>query len=495
MKDLRERAIRGGVARILAQAINFIVRFGALVVLARLLDPKDFGLVGMVTAFTGVLLLFRDFGLSSAAIQRRDVTEAQASALFWINLLVGVALAAITVMAAPVLVAFYSEPKLMAVTVASAPAFVLNAASIQHSVALQRDLRFGALAVVHTVALVMANGLAIACAALGFGYWSLVIMMIASPLVTTIGTWIASGWMPGRPQRTEGIGQLARFGGTVTLNGLVYYTSSNFDKVLLGRVWGGEALGLYGRAYQFISIPFDNLNTAAGEVAFSALSRLQHEPARLRSYFLKGYSLLLTLTVPITLACGVFATDVVAVVLGPKWASAAPIFRALAPAMLGFAICNPLGWLLVSLGLVKRSLTMAFVIGGLMIAAFVVGLPYGPTGVGAAYSAIMMLWAVPAVAWAVAGTPVSRRDVFLVISRPVFASVVAAAFALAVVVPYGEAWSPLSRLLVEGVIYGCVSAATLLFVFGQKSLLVDLVRPARNVAASEARLVDQGSAS
>ena len=85
------------------------------------------------------------------------------------------------------------------------------------------------------------------------------------------------------------------FGGALTLNGLVAYVAYNAEKVLIGRFWGAEAIGIYGRAYQLVNIPTDNLNTAVGEVAFSALSRLQDDPVRLRSYFLKGFSLVLGL--------------------------------------------------------------------------------------------------------------------------------------------------------------------------------------------------------
>src|SRR5450755_4769580 len=89
MNDLREKTIRGGSARVAAQAASFLLRVGSMMVLARLLSPRDFGLVGMVTAFTGVLGLFRDFGLSAASVQRADVSEEQISTLFWINVLVG----------------------------------------------------------------------------------------------------------------------------------------------------------------------------------------------------------------------------------------------------------------------------------------------------------------------------------------------------------------------------------------------------------------------
>ena len=120
MKDLKAKTIRGGFARVCAQAANFVLRVVSLMILARLLDPKDFGLVGMVTAFTGVLGLFRDFGLSSAAVQRPTVTDKQVSTLFWINILMGVLLGLLTVAMAPIIAAFYHEPRLFGVTVALA---------------------------------------------------------------------------------------------------------------------------------------------------------------------------------------------------------------------------------------------------------------------------------------------------------------------------------------------------------------------------------------
>ena len=149
---------------------------------------------------------------------------------------------------------------------------------------------------------------------------------------------------------------MMRFGGTITLNGLVVYIAYNLEKVLLGRFWGAEAVGIYGRAYQLVNIPTDNLNSAVGGVAFAALSRLQEEPQRLKSYFLKGYSLVLALTLPTTIVCALFANDLIFVLLGPKWKEAIPIFRLLAPTILAFAMINPFGWLLFAMGKVARSL-------------------------------------------------------------------------------------------------------------------------------------------
>src|SRR5215468_3355596 len=149
MKDLKEKTIRGGAARLLSQAANFAFRIGSLMVMARLLAPEDFGLVGMVTAFTGVLNLFRDFGLSTATVQRENVTEEQLSTLFWINVLVGVILAALAVIFAPLVVRIYHEPRLFWITVILASGFLFNAVGVQHSALLQRHLRFTALAIVN----------------------------------------------------------------------------------------------------------------------------------------------------------------------------------------------------------------------------------------------------------------------------------------------------------------------------------------------------------
>ena len=184
--------------------------------------------------------------------------------------------------------------------------------------------------------------------------------------------------------------------------------TNNADSgVLLGRFWGVDEVGIYGRAYQLINIPTDNLNSAVGEVAFSALSRVQDDPTRLRSYFLKGYSLVLALTLPITTTCALFAEDVTFVLLGPKWKDAATIFRLLSPTILVFAIANPLSWVLSAMGLVGRNLKIALLIAPTMIAGYALGLPYGPQGVAFGYSAVLTLWLVPLCAWCVHGDAIS----------------------------------------------------------------------------------------
>src|SRR5260221_1473596 len=181
MNDLKERTIRGGFARVCSQAANFLLRIGSLMVLARLLEPKDFGIVGMVTALIGVLNLFRDFGLSTATVQRKTVTDEQISTLFWINMLVGTVLAVISVAVAPFVAAFYHEHRLIRMTLALAAGFLFNAAGVQHSALLQRQCRFTALAIIDCSSIFVARAGAISMALAGYGYWAPVPMAILPP--------------------------------------------------------------------------------------------------------------------------------------------------------------------------------------------------------------------------------------------------------------------------------------------------------------------------
>ena len=486
--DLKGKTIRGGLARLCAQGINFLLRGGSFVVLSRLLSPRDFGLVGMVTAVIGVLTLFRDFGLSSAAVQHTTVTEEQISTLFWINILLGGVLGLIAAAMAPAIAAFYHEPQLFGVTTVLATGFLFNSAGVQHAVLLQRQMRFIALSVISIVSSIVGIGIAIGGAKAGYGYWALVAMTLTSSLIATIGFWLTTGWVPGMPHRRAGIRSMMHFGGIFTLNGLVAYVAFNADKIMIGRFWGADLIGIYGRGYQLVNLATENLNSAIGEVAFSALSQLKHDPIRLKSYFLKAFPVVLGMTLPITIACALFAHDVVFVLLGPKWKDTAAIVRLLAPTIAIFAIINPLGWLLYSIGLVERSLKIALVFAPIMITGCLIGLPHGPKGVAFAYSAVMMLWVVPHIVWCVHGTPISFRDILLAVSRPLAAGILAGGIAFGVHLICGQFVSPVPRLVLECSVLLVTFYGALLFTLGQWSLYLGLLRGLRgssSVAGSE----------
>jgi PST family polysaccharide transporter len=165
-------------------------------VLARLVLPVDFGLVGMVTALTGFLGLFRDCGLSMAAVQRATITDAQISTLFWLNLGLGATLAGIAALGGPLLSAFYGEPRLLWITVALGTSFLFNGAGAQHRAGLQRSMRFFALAAIDIISLIASCAAGICMALAGQGYWALVVMTVGQPAVNMLAAWLATRWVP-----------------------------------------------------------------------------------------------------------------------------------------------------------------------------------------------------------------------------------------------------------------------------------------------------------
>jgi PST family polysaccharide transporter len=476
MEDLKGKAVRGGFVKIWAQAALFVLRTGSLMILARLLDPKDFGLVAMVTVLTGVLDLFKDVGLSTATIQRATITDQQVSTMFWVNVGVGGILSLLSLIMAPVIVSFYHEPRLLWITVALSSAFLINGAGVQHGARLVRQMRFTTLAVIDISCCFAGAAVGIGMAMMGLGYWSLVGMTVIPTVIGTTCYWLAAAWIPGPPRRGGEVRAMLRFGGTVTLNSLVVYIAYNAEKVLLGRFWGTETLGIYGRAYQLVNLPTRNLNSAIGGVAISALSRLQDDPLRFKSYFLKGYSLVLTMTLPITIACALFADDLILVVLGTKWGGTAALLRLLSPTILAFALIDPFGWLLIATGRVVRSLKIALVIAPLVIGAYLVGLPRGPRGVALGYSVMMTFLITPVIAWAKHGTSITTGDIWRAVRSPLISAIVAAVFSLGVQLSITHNHIPLLRLTLESSAMISSFIVTLLYVMGQKAFYLELIR-------------------
>jgi O-antigen/teichoic acid export membrane protein len=488
--DLKRRTAQGAIGSSVCQAASLGLRMVSMVVLARLLAPEDFGLVGMVTALTGFMALFKEAGLSDATVQGASVTQDQLSMLFWINVAMGCGLGLLCVASAPAVATFYGEPRLVWIMLAAGTSFVFAGLATQHRAVMRRNLRIHVIAMTDVITLVISIAVSIAMAVAGYGYWALVAGTIILPAGTAIGAWLTAAWIPSRPRRRSGVRSMIWYGGTVTLNSVVVYLAYNVEKVLLGRFWGAEALGIYGRAYQLVDLSTNTLHSSLASVAFPALSRVQTDPERFRRYFLTIYSFFLSVAVPITVACAVFAEDIVRVFLGPKWLEAVIVFRLLTPTILAFALINPFGWVLFANGHVGRSLRIALMIAPLTILACVLGLGYGPTGVAIGFSTAMVLLVAPVILLAKQDTLITVRDT-LEAFKPAAGSVAIGVAAALLAWPWvGEVEPPLLRLTLANIILFGTYLVVLLWPFGQGRIYVTLLRetglwPARLSRAAE----------
>ncbi|MEO1378097.1 MAG: lipopolysaccharide biosynthesis protein [Cyanobacteria bacterium J06635_10] len=424
--DLKDRSVRGGAITIAAQACKFILQMASTVILARLLAPSDFGLIGMVTVVIGFASLFKDLGLSTATIQKPTIDGEQVSTLFWINFAISCATAVVVAALSPVVAWFYGEPRLIWITLALASSFIFGGLTVQHQALLRRQMSFVSLAKIEIISMAIAVLSAVVSAWYGAGYWALVIMQLAIAATNAIGVWIACSWRPGLPARSSGIGSMLAFGGNLTGFNIVNYFSRNLDNVLIGQYWGAQELGFYAQAYKLVLLPIAQINGPITSVALPALSSLQAEPQKYCRYYYKAILLISSFGMPMIGFLFASADKVILTLLGEQWLGVVPIFQFLIPAAFNATIGVAIGWVYQSLGRVDRQLRWGIVSSVFNVIFFVIGVRWGAIGVAAIYGLSRPLFLVAGFAYCYKGTPLKLTELAKTLFLPAFASIGAA---------------------------------------------------------------------
>jgi O-antigen/teichoic acid export membrane protein len=385
-ENLGGRTARGGAVAITTQALKFVITLGATSVMARLLTPQDYGFVGMVAVVTGFVATYKDLGLSAATIQSPEINSDQISTLFWINLLLSIGIAALTVALAPLISWFYGEPRLTWITILTGFGFVINGLAVQHEALLRRQMRYFALSTIGLVAMVVGYVVGISMALKGFSYFALVGSQLAVGFISTSITWAVVRWKPGLPKKGTGIRSMLKFGGNLTGFATINYFARNGDNLLIGRFWGAEQLGVYSRAYQLMMLPIEQINEPVTTVAVPSLSRLLDSPEDYRRAYLRMMEKIAFLTMPGVAVLIVTADWLVGIVLGPRWAEVATILQILGATALIQPIANTTGWLFVTQGRTNEMFKMSLWGGPITILSIIIGLPWGATGVALSYT-------------------------------------------------------------------------------------------------------------
>lgn len=418
-KDLKRRSVRGGAITLATQVCKFSLQMISTIVLARLLMPQDYGLVGMVTAVTGFITLFKDLGLSTATIQRAEINHRQISTLFWVNVAVSLSIALLTAALAPVIAGFYGEPRLIEITLVLASGFIFGGLTVQHQALLNRQMRFTALAGTDIAAMTVGVSVGVLSALNGAGYWALVFMQLSMGVTNCLTVWLLCGWRPGLPHRDSGVLPMLAFGSNLTGFNIMNYFARNLDNILIGRYWGTQQLGLYAKTYQLLLLPIQQINAPIAAVAVPTLSRLADEPKRYRQVYLRILEKLVLLTMPGITLMIVTSDWLIWLVLGPQWQEASRIFAFLGVAGIVQPISNTTGWLFVTQGRTRHMLHWGIISSVLTIAAFVIGLPWGATGVAAAYAISGICVRAPLLYWLVGRRgPVHTVDFYRAMATP-----------------------------------------------------------------------------
>ncbi|HEY0762103.1 MAG TPA: lipopolysaccharide biosynthesis protein [Pyrinomonadaceae bacterium] len=470
--NLGGKAARGGFIAITSQGLKFFLTIAATSVMARLLTPADYGLIGMVAFVTGFVSMYKDLGLSAATIQRSEINSGQISTLFWINLLLSVAITLVTMAIAPLVAWFYGEPRLTLITIVTSVGFLISGLAVQHEALLRRQMRFLALAAIGLASLIAGYVVGILMAWRGFGYWALVSSQLAVAATSTVLIIFVCQWIPGLPQRNTGVRSMIRFGGNLTGFTTINYFSRNLDNLLIGRFWGAQQLGLYSRAYQLMGLPIDQINEPLTSVAVPALSRLTDSPESYRRAYLRMLEKVALLTMPCVVLMILTADWIVQVVLGPQWVGAVRIFVLLGITGIFQPIANTTGWLLISQGRTNHMFQWGLISGPIIMAAIVIGLPWGAVGVAASYAIARVCIVDPLLYWFVGRTgPVRTMDFY----RTMAPFAIASLSALLAAAMFRQ-WSGFSTGILTVAIYFIITVAVTLLVLavmpvGRRALL------------------------
>ena len=391
MSDFRTRTVNAlgwsFGSKFTSQLISVI--FG--IVLARLLVPEDFGLVAMLMVVVGFATLLADVGLGAALIQKQGATEQHFSSVFWLNNLIGLFLSIFLFLISPYVAAFYQQPDLEKMSMALSVIFVISTMSMVPKARLSKALAFRELALVDLSGMILSGVVAIAMANAGYGYWSLVAQKIVERITTTLMVWLVGRWKPQFRFSVTALRELIGFSSSVFLTGSLRYTTSQVDKLLIGKFLGASSLGLYEKAYTMMLFPLQNISQVIGSVMFPALSQVQDDKMRVRDIYQRVTRAISLITFPMMAGMFVVVDSFVLSILGEQWTGIIPIFKIFCVVGFFVSIATVTGAVYQSLGHAKLQLKVNLISQPIQIAGIAVGLYWGLDGVIIGFSVTAIL--------------------------------------------------------------------------------------------------------
>ncbi|HEY2298324.1 MAG TPA: lipopolysaccharide biosynthesis protein [Jatrophihabitans sp.] len=382
---LGQLAARGALVSLAGQLGRVVVQFVGLVVLARLLDPRDYGLLAIAIVVIGIGEIVRDFGLTTAAVQAPTLSQEQRSALFWINVAIGATATVVVVAAAPLVTTFFDDPDVVPFLRVCALTFLVNGLATQYRANLTREMRFGRLVTCDLAGQIVGATVGITLAALGAGYWALVALQVGQYSSVLILLVVVSHWRPSRPRRRSGVGPLVRFGGHLVTTQLIYYLGNNLDTLAISVRFTPAALGIYNRAFAMIVSPLNQIRTPATTVALPVLSRIGDDYDTAGRYLQRAQLALGYSVGPALALCAGASGALVQLMLGTRWAAAAPLFAMFALAGAASILAFPGLWTYLSRGMGADLMRYTLFTLGLQAVCVIGGSTWGVEGVAAGY--------------------------------------------------------------------------------------------------------------
>jgi PST family polysaccharide transporter len=361
-------------------------------VLARLLVPADYGLMGMAIVVTNFANMFRDLGTSAALIQRKDISDELVSTLLWTNLAIGAVLACAVIGAAFPARWYFKEPRVVPLLCALAPTFILAGLSTVQQALIQRALQFSLLARVEVQSTAFSVAVGISAAVAGYGVWSLIAQTLAGGVASAVLLWTLSAWRPRWHFSLAQLRSVLHYGLNLTAFSTLNYFLRNADSLLIGRRLGTQSLGYYSMAYKIMLYPLNTISSSVGRALFPAFSRLQEDDTTFQRGYLRAIGFISLITFPLLMGLMAVARPAVATMLSAKWLPIVPLLFVLCPLGMVQSVGATVGLVFTARGRTD----ILFRVGGCCavatVVAFVAGLSWGGVlGLCIAYLAIELL--------------------------------------------------------------------------------------------------------
>ncbi|MDX2205227.1 MAG: lipopolysaccharide biosynthesis protein [Hyphomicrobiaceae bacterium] len=478
---------RRGVMMLAARITSLVVQFGATVLLARLLDPRDFGLVAVVAALALFAPILVDLGTSDAASQKASISRDEIASLFWLNVAVGSAMTVAFAAGSGLLARVFGQPELLLIALVWSSTFLLTSLSVQHIALMRRAMEFRKIATIDIAANATSSVVSIGLALAGFEYWALVARALLFAAVTAAGAWIACSWRPGRPRFVKEAKGLARFGLSITGFTVLDTTSRSSDRVALGYFVGPAALGYFHNAHVLYANAVSPFVEPLHALAVSSLSKIRNDPCELKRAWAKALSMLSFWTAPAFAGLAVVATELVVIMLGEKWRPAGFLLSIMALRGIPNVIERTLGWLPVALGSPGRWARWGVIAAAWQLVALGSGLPFGATGVATAYTVSMFLMFVPAITYSGQGIGLTMRDVLAVVGPQTLGALAAVAAGFLFKLHVADGLSDVARLLLSCLVVGTVYLLVVVGLFRVREPIVIMLALVRGAVSRAAK--------
>lgn len=337
-ESLKNKTVKGivwsSIERFSVQGIQFLV----MIVMARLLTPKDYGLVGMVAIFIAVAQSLVDSGFSQALIRKQNRTETDNSTVFYFNIVVGILLYLVLFAIAPLVADFYDSPELTALMRVICLSVVFNSFVVVQRALLTVNIDFKTQAKASLTAAVVSGVIGIGMAYSGFSYWSIVAQQLVNLGLNTLLLWIFTRWRPRWIYSWGSFRELFTFGSKLMVSGLLDVVYRNMYLLVIGKVFTASSLGYYTRANQFAEFPSSNLTGIMQRVTYPVLCQIQDDDERLAQIYRRFLRLSAFLIFPLLVGLSAVAEPFVLLLLKEQWLFAATLLQIICFAMMWYPI-------------------------------------------------------------------------------------------------------------------------------------------------------------